>query len=50
MKNGGLNFVQGGERDGTHRWGGDIIKEASLGRRKDDRLANLQVMRVGAIR
>lgn len=30
MKNGGLNFVQGGERDGTHWWGGDVIKEAGL--------------------
>lgn len=27
MKNGGLNFVLGGERDGTHWFGGDVIKE-----------------------
>jgi len=31
VKNGGLNFVLGGERDGTHWFGGDVIKEVGVG-------------------
>ena len=49
VKNGGLNFVQGGERDGTHWFGGDVIKEAGLGR-WEDRLTNLQMIKVGVSR
>lgn len=30
VKNGGLNFVLGGERDGTHWFGGDVIKEVGI--------------------